>query len=207
MNKNAKIKPDDMINPKEAVALFRLQIISPMLDAPSGQIHATAKKLAKKEFDDVLNSKRVSFHERTIYEYYMNYKKKGFKGLIPKTYQNKGKHPSVPDNIISEIISLKKELPTRSAHKIITLLEINNLIEDDYLHPRTVNRILKQYGYTTQALKSKSRVYKKFEKKAIGQQWQSDYPDKFIIPILKRVSWLITVVLNKNRNKMLVVNS
>ena len=108
MNKNTKIKPDDMINPKEAVALFRLQIISPMLDAPPGKVHATAQKLAKKEFDDVLNSKRVSFHERTIYEYYMNYKKKGFKGLIPKTYQNKGKHPSVPDDIIKEIISLKK---------------------------------------------------------------------------------------------------
>jgi len=194
MKKNVKIKPDDMINPKEAVALFRLQIISPMLDAPPGKIHASAKKLAKKEFDDVLNSKRVSFHVRTIYEYYMNYKKKGFKGLIPKTYQNKGKHPSVPDNIIKEIISLKKELPKRSARKIITLLEINNLIEDDYLHPRTVNRILKQYGYTTQALKSKSRVHKKFEKKAIGQQWQSDVMHSVYLPDengQKRMAYLI----------------
>ena len=194
MNKNTKIKPDDMINPKEAVALFRLQIISPMLDAPPGKVHATAKRLAKKEFNDVLNSKIVSFHERTIYEYYMNYKKKGFKGLIPKTYQNKGKHPSVPDDIIKEIISLKKELPTRSARKIITLLEISNLIEDNYLHPRTVNRILKQYGYTTQALKSKSRVYKKFEKKAIGQQWQSDVMHSIYLPDengRKRMAYLI----------------
>ena len=194
MNKKVKIKPDDMINPKEAVALFRLQIISPMLDAPPGEINATAKRLAKKEFNDVLNSKKVSFHERTIYEYYMNYKKKGFKGLIPKTYQNKGKHPSVPDDIIKEIIALKKELPTRTASKIITLLEINNLIEDDFLHSRTVNRILKQYGYTTQALKSKSRVYRKFEKKAIGRQWQSDVMHAVYLPDengQKRMAYLI----------------
>lgn len=41
-----------------------------------GKIDATARKLAKQKFHDVLNKKMVSFHERTIYEYYMNYKKR-----------------------------------------------------------------------------------------------------------------------------------
>ena len=130
--------------------------------------------------NDVFNQKMVSFHERTIYQYYMDYKKYGFEGLIPKVYKNKGTHPTIPDNIIKEIIFLKEELPTRSAQKIITLMELNKMIEKDSLHPRTVNRILKNYGYTTKALRSKNRVYKKFEKDAIGKLWQSDIMKKMV---------------------------
>jgi hypothetical protein len=69
---------DNKIKKKEAIALFRLQIISPMLDAPKGKINKTAKKLAKQKFNDVVNQKMVGFHERTIYQYYMDYKKYGF---------------------------------------------------------------------------------------------------------------------------------
>ena len=184
MEENQKIDIDseNSITHKEAVAFFRLQIISPMLDAPKGEIDATAKKLAKKQFRDVLNNKMVSYHERTIYEYYMNFKKNNLKGLMPKTYENKDTHPSVPDEIIKEITSLKKELPTRSANKIITLLELNNLVEKDYLHPRTVNRILKEKGYTTQSLRNSNRTHKKFEKKEIGKLWQSDVMHATYLP-------------------------
>ena len=52
MKKKGKFKNEleDEIDPKEAIALFRLHIISPMLDAPRGKIDATTKKLAKKSF-------------------------------------------------------------------------------------------------------------------------------------------------------------
>jgi hypothetical protein len=170
------------IKKKEAIALSRLQIISPMLDAPKGKINMAAKKLAKQKFNDVVNQKMVTFHERTIYEYYMNYKKYGFEGLIPKVYKNKGTHPTIPDDIIKEIIFLKEELPTRSAQKIITLMELNKMIAKDSLQTRTVNRILKNYGYTTKALKANNRVYKKFEKDAIGKLWQSDIMSAFYLP-------------------------
>ena len=181
-NSNFQSEIDTKIKKREAIALFRLQVISPMLDAKKGEIDATAKKLAQKKFNDVLNQKMVTFHERTIYEYYMNYKKEGFSGLIPKTYKNKNTHPTIPDDIIKEIITLKEELPTRTAKKIITLLELSKRIEKNSLHPRTVNRILKQHDYTTKSLKSKNRVYKKFQKEAIGDMWQSDIMSAFYLP-------------------------
>jgi len=184
---------DNQIKKEDAVALFRFSVISPMLDAPKGKIDATAKKLAKTKFNDIVNQKMVTFHYRTIYTYYMNYKKYGFEGLRPKRYKNKGTHPSIPDEYIKSILKLKEELPSRSAKKIITMLELAGKIEKDSLHVRTVNRILKHYGYTTKDLKNSNRVYGKHEKSHINAMWQSDYPDKFIIPIFKITSFNIKV--------------
>ena len=78
---------NNQIKKEDAVAFFRFSVISPMLNAPKGHINATARKLAKTEFNDVVNQKMVTFHYRTIYTYYMNYKKHGFDGLKPKRYK------------------------------------------------------------------------------------------------------------------------
>lgn len=62
------------ISKQDAVAFFRYQIISEMLDAPKGRIEATAKELAKRQFNDIVNKRMVKFSERTIFTYYSNYK-------------------------------------------------------------------------------------------------------------------------------------
>lgn len=187
---------------KDAVAFFRYSIISPMLHAPKGKIDATAKKLAKTKFHDQVNQKMVTFHYRTIYQYYMDYKKDGFEGLKPKQYKNRGTHPSIPDDVIREILNLKEESPTRSAQKIITMLELSKKIEKDSLHPRTVNRILKNYGYTTKQLKKKNRVYEKHEKDKINVMWQSDIMSAFYLPDKnnqKRLAYLIGFIDDHSR--------
>jgi transposase InsO family protein len=185
---------DEKIKYEDAVAFFRYSVISPMLHAPKGKIDATAKKLANQKFHDQVNQKMVSFCYRTIYRYYMNYKKDGFEGLKPKVYKNRGTHPSIPDQVIREILNLKEELPSRSAQKIITMLELSKKIEADSLHRRTVNRILKNYGYTTKQLKKKNRVFKKHEKDKINSMWQSDIMSAFYLPDQnnqKRLAYLI----------------
>ena len=193
---------ENSIKKEDAVAFFRFSVISPMLNSPKGQIDATAKKLAQTEFNDLVNQRMVTFHYRTIYTYYMNYKKHGFEGLKPKRYKNKGKHPSVPDQYIKDILNLKEELPSRSARKIITMLELAKKIEDDSLQVRTVNRILNHYGYTTKSLKNSSRVYQKHEKNQINKMWQSDVMSAFYIPDKngkKRICYLIGFIDDHSR--------
>lgn len=193
---------NDKVKKEDAVAFFRFSVISPMLNAPKGHIDATAKKLAKTEFNDIVNQKMVTFHYRTIYTYYMNYKKHGFEGLKPKRYKNKGSHPSVPDEYIKHILELKEELPSRSAKKIITMLELAGKIEKDSLHVRTVNRILKHYGYTTIDLKNSSRVYGKHEKSRINAMWQSDVMSAFYLPDengKQRICYLIGFIDDHSR--------
>ena len=83
------------IKREDAVAFFRFQIISEMLDAAPGFVEATAKKLSQQSFHDVLNKRMISYTERTIFRYYSAYKNQGFEGLKPKTRKDKGGHPGL----------------------------------------------------------------------------------------------------------------
>lgn len=190
------------IKQEDAIAFFRFTVISPMLEAPNGKVDATARELTGKQFNDVVKKRMVSFSYRTIYRYYMNYRKYGFDGLKPKNYQNKNTYPSIPDELINVILNLKEELPSRSAEKIVTMLELAGKAEKDSLHPRTVNRILNHFGYTRKDLQKKNRVYLKHEKDRIGEMWQSDVMSIFYIPDIngqRRMVYLIAFVDDYSR--------
>lgn len=170
------------ISRQDAVAFFRFQVISEMLDAQKGCVESTAKALAKRQFNDIVNKRIVEFSERTIFTYYSNYKKYGFDGLKPKTRCDKGRHPGIEPEVISQILELKKELPIRSSAKILTMMIIAGKIEEGLLHIRTVNRILNQYGYNNESLQKSRRIYARHEKDKINAMWQSDAMSAFYIP-------------------------
>lgn len=193
------------IKREDAVAFFRFQIISDMLDAEPGFIEVTARSLAKRQFNDVVNKRMVSFSERTIFTYYSNYKKHGFDGLKPKIRCDKGTHPSIDSAVINDILSLKKELPTRSAAKIMIMLILAGKLEENSIHLRTVNRILNQYGYTRESLSKDSRLYIKHEKDRICAMWQSDVMSAFYIPDGNngnKLCYLIGIIDDHSRRDM-----
>jgi putative transposase len=169
------IKVDD------AIAFFRYTVILPLIEAEAGTIRKTAHALSQTVFNDPVNKRTITFGERTIFTYYGNYKKYGFEGLKPKIKSNKGKHPSIPEELLKDILNLKEELPCRSAQKIVAMLEIVKKVDKGFLNVRTVNRILYFYGYTRENLSKDTRVYVKHEKKAINIMWQSDIMEGFYI--------------------------
>ena len=193
------------IKREDAVAFFRFQVISEMLDAQPGFIDSTAKRLAKQQFNDVINKRIITFSERTIFKYYSDFKKYGFDGLKPKIRSDKGTHPCIEYAIIQDILSLKKELPTRSAAKIMTMLILAGKLEENSIHLRTVNRILNQYGYTRESLSKDRRLYIKHEKDRICAMWQSDVMSAFYIPDGNngsKLAYLIGIIDDHSRRIM-----
>lgn len=193
------------IKREDAVAFFRFQIISEMLDAAPGFVEATAKRLSQQQFHDVLNKRMITYSERTIFRYYSDYKKNGFDGLKPKTRKDKGSHPGMDTGIISDVLALKKELPSRSAAKILVMLTLSKRVEEDSLNIRTINRILNQYGYTRESLSKDSRVHIKHEKERICEMWQSDVMSSIYIPDGnngKKLAYLIGMVDDHSRRDM-----
>lgn len=182
------------IKEEDAIAFFKLQVITPMLEAPKGLIDKTAVELSKQQFNDVVNKRIVSYSYRTIYTFYSAYKKLGFDGLKPKAKSNKGTHPAVPPDLIKEILLLKEELPTRSAMKIIVLLELAKKVEKGFLKLRTVSRLLNHYGYTRENLTKDHRVYMKHEKDHINKMWQSDVMEACYIPDKNGESRLVYLI-------------
>ncbi len=193
------------IKREDAVAFFRFQIISEMLDAAPGFVEATAKKLSQQQFHDIVNKQMISYCERTIFRYYSDYKKHGFEGLKPKTRKDKGKHPGIDAGIISDILALKKELPSRSAAKILIMLTLAKRIDEDAVNIRTINRILNQYGYTRESLSKDSRIYIKHEKERVCEMWQSDVMSSIYIPDGnngKKLAYLIGMIDDHSRRDM-----
>ncbi len=193
------------IKKEDAVAFFRFQVISEMLDAKPGFIDATAKKLATQQFNDIVNKRLVNISERTIFKYYSAYKKYGFDGLKPKVRCDKGTHPGISEGIIKDILSLKKELPTRSAAKIIIMLTLAGRLEAGHINVRTVNRILNQYGYTRDSLSKDARLYIKHEKDRVCAMWQSDVMSAFYIPDGNngsKLAYLIGIIDDHSRRNM-----
>jgi len=193
------------IKREDAIAFFRFQVISELLDAQPGFIEATAKRLAKQQFNDVINKRIITLSERTIFKYYSDYKKYGFDGLKPKVRSDKGTHPCIESIVIQDIISLKKELPTRSAAKIMTMLILVGKLDENAIHLRTVNRILNQYGYTREILSKDRRLYIKHEKDRICAMWQSDVMSAFYIPDGNngsKMAYLIGIIDDHSRRDM-----
>lgn len=170
------------ISRPEAVGLFYYQIVDELMSAPPGKLTEKVRELAQRQFHDAVNKRIVTFSERTLFRLYKKYREAGFEGLMPKPRSDKGTHPSLDPQVIRDILELKKELPARSAAKIITMLTLAGKIEEDSLTPRTVNRILNQYGYTRQVLSRASRAYIKHEKEHINQMWQGDVMSACYIP-------------------------
>lgn len=193
------------IKREDAIAFFRFQVISEMLDAEPGFVRATANRLSRQQFNDVVNKRMVTFSERTIFRYYSDYKKYGFDGLKPKSRCDKGTHPGIDEGLISDILMLKKELPARSAAKIITMLILAGRLEENSIHVRTVNRILNQYGYTRDTLSKDRRLYTKHEKDRICAMWQSDVMSAFYIPDGNngsKLAYLIGIIDDHSRRDM-----
>lgn len=165
----------------DAIAYMRYNIILPLIEAKKGEKSKIIAELSQKVFSDPIKKKNFTLSKRQIYRIYANYEKYKFNGLKPKPNKNKGTHPSIPDEIINHILELKKELPSRSAYKIITMLELAKAIPKSSLRERTVNRILQQYGFTRKLLSKDTKVYKKHEKDHINQMWISDVTDGIYI--------------------------
>ena len=126
---------------QDEAALDRFQLISPLLDEKldSSQLVQRRKEIAE----------ACGKSEKTIRRYEMAYRGSGFSGLKP---QNRTKHrsqalPSNFDELLAEAIQLKREVPRRSVHQIIFILENEGRVEPGRLKRSTLQRHLYDAGF------------------------------------------------------------
>src|SRR5690554_5368242 len=159
--KVVSIPQDNTISPEEATRLLKYFAISPALDAEKGGVNEAIRKAASKKYVHPVTGKVYTFSQRTLYRYLKAYRSFRLTGLIPKTYRNKGRPRVIPEDLVDRIFNLKEELPIRSTHKIIQLLELSGEAERGFLKERTVSRLLKENGYTRKDLSKSHKLYRK----------------------------------------------
>lgn len=163
-----------MVTKEESIAYLRYMVIEAIANAEEGETAQLIKEAASKKHYDPYTQKYFSFSERTLYRYLKAYRELQFQGLYPNIPKQKGRSPTIAQEMLKKIIKLKEALPTRSARKIIAILELSNEVERGKLKVRTVNHKLNTLGYTYKKLTAEHRVHQKNIAEHILEQYQGD---------------------------------
>lgn len=158
------------------IALFRYALIAALLNRPleRGELTAHLKMLAA-QTHRIPYSNRTTLDDETIWRYLAAYRKGGFEALKPKARSDKGSSRRIPEPIVQKAISLRQEVPTRSANTIIQILKREPDHPPDLrLAARTLQGILHERGITHEKLRGQSKAFRRFEREAPNALWQGD---------------------------------
>lgn len=133
---------------QDEVALQRYTMITPLLS------------------EDLDNAKRIAMREkiaqdnlttpRSLYRYEKAYRENGFQGLRP-TDRQKRRSQALPENfdeLLSEAIQLRREVPERSVEQLILILELEGRVAPGVLKRSTLERHLYNAGFGSEHLQT-----------------------------------------------------
>jgi transposase InsO family protein len=191
-------------DPILARALFRYQIISPLLamDVPRGQRTKMYQELARKEWINPAGEK-VMVSAETVRYWLRRYKKEGFEGLKEEVRSLRG--GKIPEEAVIKACQLKQEVPERSIGKIINIMEEMGLVTQGLLKKSTLHRYMQQKGLSRRSLKlPDTKDLARWQADYANDLWQSDMlrgpylpdPDH---PGQMKKTWLYTFIDDASR--------
>lgn len=137
---------------QDDAALDRFRMIAPLTD----ETLDPARRVQLRH--EIALANDLSY--KTIKRYEDAYQSKGFEGLKPKdhTPRNQDKLPENFTGLVQEAIQLRREVPSRSIEKIITILEWEDRVEPGVLKRSTLQRYLYKAGFGSTHLKAYKEV-------------------------------------------------
>lgn len=133
---------------QDDTALERFQMIAPLLD--DSLDHAKRVQLRQQ----IADKNGLSY--KTVKRYDDAYQKAGFDGLRPQSHaaHGRGNLPVNFGELLRDAIQLRREVPSRSVEKIITILELEGKVEPGVLKRSTLQRHLYEEGFGTTHLQT-----------------------------------------------------
>lgn len=133
---------------QDDAALQRFRMIAPLVDEHLD--HAKRVQLRK----EIAAANDISY--KTVKRYDDAYRKNGFEGLKPRDHTPRGQE-KLPENfeaLLQEAMQLRREVPSRSVDKIITILELEGRTGPGELKRSTLQRHLFNAGFGSAHLKT-----------------------------------------------------
>lgn len=163
----------------EETASNRYQILSPLLQ--EGLDQAKIRQLKEQI------CAQTGLSERTLRRYLVEYRQTGFQGLKPK---GRGRQSSViaaiPDNVLSEAIILRREVPSRSISQLIQILEWEGRIKPGSIKRSTLQEKLAENGYSSRHMRlyaHSGTAARRFQHRVRNSLWHSDIKFGPFLPI------------------------
>ena len=151
MNANSKLVVQRW---QDETALSRFKMIAPLCD---GAIDPAKRVQLRRE---IASANDLSY--KTIKRYDNAYQAQGFEGLKPKDRmpRDSKKLPENYDDLLQEAIQLRREVPSRSVDKIITILELENRVAPGRtLRARRTGTRALRYAHTVRVLRGDLRPF------------------------------------------------
>ena len=167
---------------RQAWALFRYRLISPLLDPAA----SPADKVAYWQFltqhpPTAPTGQPLLPSWRTGQRYQATYRRGGFEALCPRVRADRGSLRAIPALLWQQAMAFKREVPERSADQVLTLLAVwcptvgldAELVTG--IKRSTLYRHWQQAGVTRQYLRTAHpKRYRRWEAPEPGALWQSD---------------------------------
>jgi len=154
----------------EEIALNRHKILSPLLTAM--EEHTDAATITRLRAEICQNA---GIHRRTLGRWLDWYREKGFEGLKPSSRSSGG--TTIPEELITEAILLRREVPSRSVPQIIEILELEGKAPPGLIKRTTLQDRLMDRGYSARQMKmyqDPGIAARRFARLERNDMWHSD---------------------------------
>lgn len=168
---------------RRRVALWRYAILGPLVsaDLDYGDRLRLFKEASARLYEHP-RGRSTRRSARTIEGWYYAYRKRGLRGLEPRTRSDAAKTRAIDDELAALIVRAKRERPQRSIRQVIKILVRAKKARPGQLHPATVHRILRRAGVPTRRVRADdeagrlhARERRSFITRHAGDLWIGDF--------------------------------
>jgi transposase InsO family protein len=171
----AQLAPKD---DAEAVAIFRTQVIGPLLTrvfTSHGELASAIAVLARVHHRPPSASTTRTYSKATIERWYYRFKKRGLAGITPRRRSDIGHARELTDAQRELLLAIRREHPTISAAIIVRTLELDGRLVKGAVSLSTVRRLYDQHGLDRVALRTADgRVRLRWQADRADALWHAD---------------------------------
>lgn len=172
---------DGEIDRLTKIALFRHKLVQLVLAVAFEERGKLLRELCEKRYRQPGRAKLRRVSVKTLKRWVKAYHSDGLEGLKPRIRADHGKSRTIPEEWIGRAISLRKEIPSRSATVLIEILSRQPGCPK--LAPQALNRVLKSLGWSrAQAMKQHVPRRRRWQAEYVFDLVQGDATDGIYLP-------------------------
>lgn len=175
MKQGAQLAPK---NTGEATAIFRAQVIGPLLTrvfVSHGDLASAIRGLTRVHHRPPGASASRTYSEATIERWYYRFKKRGLAGITPRRRSDTGHARELSEAQRDLLIAIRREHPTTSAALILRTLELDGRLAKNAVSLSTLRRLYDAHGLDRVALRTADgRVRLRWQADRVDALWHAD---------------------------------
>ena len=171
---------DDELGPKDAaeeVALFRAQVIGPLLCRGAlehGELAEALRTLSQQFFRPPGRKLKRTYSVPTLERWYYGYRADGLAALRPRPRRDRGHARELTDAQRKLLLDVRRDYPRASASLILRTLETDGRLEPGQVSASTVRRLYAEHGLQRSRLQAEERERRRWEAAAPNVLWHAD---------------------------------